>query len=305
MEMGLMKTRIYQLTIVLMACMLFLACHSAAVRPTPANYGNNIVTSTVDAFCIGTFTVDHEMQWSQTSDDRGFGHNPIAFGESQVDYTYREATVGYHGIATYLKDFGMNGGNAQAGLDNLNINHAIDFQRLDGTSGTLLFDEMARMDAYGAPRADSTDNPVCIFAAPSGGPGNGSYKGHVTVGSQMNVQEVSARMSIGSAGISNNPNAPVNLRYTFDAEGLATSDVGHAVGAARVYSDVDMHVNNSYHANVDKDYQDCLAELIHEAECEALHPGSRAPGMNGYFQDSQRQSMRGLFDLATTFEYTN
>jgi len=271
--------------------MLLLACHAAAVRPTPANYGNNIVTSTVDAFCIGTFTVGHEMQWKQTSDDRGFGNNPIALGESQVDYTYRENTVGYQGTATYLKDFSMNGGNVQQGLDNLNVNHIIDFQNDPDSygNGKLIFDEMARMDVYGAAGSDP-NNPICIFAV--GGAGDGSYSGHVTVGSSMRVEEVSARMSIGSSSISDHSRTPVNLRYTFDAEGLATSEVGLAVGSARVFSEVDMHVNNSYHEGTSD-------------PADPDNPHSPAPGQTGHFQDRQQVSMHGLFDLATSFEYTN
>jgi len=292
-----MKTQAYKLTIVLVACMLFLACPAIAVRPTPANYGNNIVTSTVDAFCIGTFSVNHEMQWKQTSDDRGFGGpNPMAPGTSQVDYTYRENTLGYEGTATYLKDFSMNGGNVQQGLDNLNINHIIDFENSPNKNGVLLFEEMARMDLYGAAGSD-VNNPICTFASP-GGSGDGSYRGSVTVGSQMNVREVSARMSIGSSAISNNPNAPVNLRYTFDAEGLATGETGHAVGSATVYSIVDMHINNSYH----EDAKACLdpnGDPI--PDCD--YKGSPAPGMTGHFQDRQTQSMTGIFDLATTFGY--
>ena len=267
-----MKTRTYQLTIVLMAGMLLLTCHAVAVRPTPANYGNNIVTSTVDAFCIGTFTVNHEMQWQQTSDDRGFGHNPL--DGSRVDYTYRENTLGYEGTATYLKDFSMNGGNVQQGIDNLIVNHVIDFENNPNTNGLLHFEEMARMDLWGSAVSDPS-NPVCIFA--SGGSNDGAYGGSVTVGSQMDVREVSARMSIGSSSISDSSRTPVNLRYAFDAKGLATDPKDDlATGSARVYSVVDMHIYNA-----------------------------TSPGVVGHFQDTQKQSYNGLFDLATTFGYTN
>jgi hypothetical protein len=275
--------------------MLLLVGHAVAIRPTPANYSNNLITSTVDAFCIGTYTVNHEMVWKQTSDDRGFGNNPIAPGESQVDYAYRENTLGYEGTSTYIKDFSMNGGNVQQGMDNLNVNHIIDFENSPNKNGLLHFEEMARMDIYGA--ADSDQNgPICIFASGSSS-GEGAYKGFVTVGSQMDVREVSARTSIGSSSISDNPNTPVNLRYTFDAEGLATSDVGHAVGTATVYSNVDMHIYNTYHeicANA--------ADPTNTTGCENYN-GSAAPGTTVHIQDRQDQTMRGIFDLSTTYMY--
>jgi hypothetical protein len=251
--------------------MLLLACHVAAVRPTPANYGSNIITSTVDAFCIGTFTVGHEMEWQHTDDGTGLGNNPL--DGSRVDYTYREATLGYEGTATYLKDFSMNGGNVQQGMDNLNVNHIIDFENSPNKNGILLFDEMARMDIWGSPASDPS-NPICIFA--QGGSNSGAYSGSVTVGSKMRVEEVSAIMSIGSSSISDSSRTPVNLRYAFDAEGIATDPKDDlATGSATVFSNVDMHIYNS------------------------------TSPMVSHIRDTQSVNMVGDFDLATTFGYSN
>jgi hypothetical protein len=275
-----MKIRIHTMGLLFVICMICLASHAVAVRPSQANYGDNIVTSTVDAFCIGTFSVDHEMQWGQVSDRNGsLERSPLLKGESRTDYTYHERTLGYEGTATYIKDFSMNGGNVQPGIDNLNVNHVIDFDGNSEKNGILLFGEMARMDVAGA-SGDPADSVRCIFA--SGSNGDGAFKGYVTVGSQMNVQEVSARTSIGSSGISNNKDTPVNLRYTFDAEGLQTDPKDNlATGSATVYSVVDMHT-------YDDDYD-----------------GPGPINVTGHFRDRQDQSMHGLFDLATTFEYTN
>jgi hypothetical protein len=240
-----------------------------------------MVSSTVDAFCIGTFAVTHKTQWDQTSDKNGsLNSNPLKPGESRTDYTYREFTLGYEGTADYLKDYSMNGGNVAAGLDNLNVNHIIDFEGDPAKTGLLHFEERATMLVAGA--AGALDNsPLCMFA--TGGDSLGAYKGTVTVGSQMDVREVSASMSIGSTGISSNPDTPVNLRYTFDATGLATDPKDNlATGSARVYSNVDMHIyDNTYDLNY------------------------TAPNITGHLQDKQQQSVRGLFDLSTTFEYTN
>ena len=276
-----MNVRIHTMGLLSVICMICLASPVIAVRPSQANYGDNIVTSTVDAFCIGTFSVDHEMQWGQVSDRNGsLGNTPLLYGESRTDYTYHERTLGYEGTATYIKDFSMDGGNVRQGIDNLNVNHIIDFEGDPGKNGILLFQEMARMDVAGA-AGDPADSVQCIFSA--GNNGDGAFKGYVTVGSQMNVQEVSARTSIGSSGISDDMNNPVNLRYAFDAEGLQTDPKDNlATGSARVYSQVDMHTyDDTYDLNYTK------------------------PNVTGHFQDRQEQSVHGLFDLATTFQYTN
>ena len=259
-----------------------LCIDTSAVRPSTANYGGNTVRSTVDAFCIGTFTVSHEMQWDQTSDKNGsLNKNPLKEGESRTDYTYREFTLGYEGTTTYHKDYSMNGGNVASGLDNLNVNHIIDFEGDPTKNGLLHFEEQATMSIGGAAGGGADSSPLCIFAASGGG--LGAYKGTITVGSQMDVREVSARMSIGSTGISDNPDTPVNLRYTFDATGLASDPKDDlATGSARVYSNVDMHI---YDDTYDLNYS--------------------APNLNGHFQDKQKQNVRGNFDLSTTFEYTN
>jgi len=279
-----MKRGIYITLIIMTVAMFCLTCPTGAdngsVRPSRANYGDNMVKSTVDAFCIGTFMVTHEMQWDQTSDPNGsLTKSPLKFGESRTDYTYREMTVGYEGTTDYLKDFSMNGGNVNQGLDNLNVNHVIDFEGDPTKSGLLHFEEEANMFVAGA-AGGADKSPICMFA--TGGSGLGAYKGTITVGSQMDVREVSARMSIGGLGISDNTDAPVNLRYTFDAAGLATDPKDDlATGSARVYSNVDMHI---YDDTYDLNYT--------------------APNITGHFQDRQEQRVRGLFNLATTFEYT-
>ena len=279
-----MKRGRYISLIIMVVATLCLTCLTSAdnisVRPSQANYGDNIVSSTVDAFCIGTFMVKHEMQWDQTSDPNGsLTSSPLKMGESRTDYTYREMTLGYEGTVDYLKDFSMNGGNVNQGLDNLNVNHVIDFEGDPAKNGLLHFEERATMFVAGAAGGDAK-SPLCMFA--TGGSGLGAYKGTITVGSQMDVREVSSRMSIGSMGISKNINAPVNLRYTFDATGLATDPKDDlATGSAKVYSDVHMHIyDNTYDLNY------------------------TAPNLTGHFQDEQMQRVRGLFDLATTFEYT-
>ncbi|MDR2854742.1 MAG: hypothetical protein LBV40_01110 [Methanomicrobiales archaeon] len=277
-----MKHRTYIIFVIFVLCMICLTSPITAVRPTQANYGGNGVKSTVDAFCIGTLTVSHEMQWSQTSNRNGsLNSNPLKPGESRADYTYRENTIAYEGTTTYLKDYSMNGGNVAPGLDNLNVNHIIDFEGDPTKNGLLHFEEQATMFVAGAAGGGADGSPTCIFAA--GGSGSGAYKGTVTVGSQMDVREVSARTSIGSASISDNPDAPVNLRYTFDAAGLASDPKDDlAVGSARVYSNVDMHIyDDTYDLNYTK------------------------PNTTGHFQDRQEQTVRGLFDLSTTFEYAN
>ena len=278
-----MKDRIHIITIILIISMLCLTCHvmseTISVRPSTANYGNNIVSSTVDAFCIGTFKVSHTAQLDQTSDKNGsITANPLKKGESRTDYTYREFTLGYEGTAGYLKDYSMNGGNVAEGLDNFNVNHIIDFQGDPTKTGLLHFEEQDTMLGAGAAGGDDS-SPLCIFA--TGEDGLGAYKGTITVGSQLDVREVSARMSIGSTGISDTPDTPVNLRYTFHATGLASDPKDDlATGSARVYSDVDMHIyDNTYDLNY------------------------TAPNVTGHFQDSQEQSVRGLFELETTFEY--
>ena len=274
---NLMERKTYTLLIILMLC--FLCIHASAVRPTEVSYGGNGVRSTVDAFCIGILTVSHEMQLGQTSGG-SLNSNPLGPGEPRTDYTYREKTIAYEGTTTYLKDYIMNGGNAAAGLDNLNVNHIIDFEGDPTKSGLLHFEEQATMSVAGAAGGKADSSPLCTFAA---GEGGGAYKGTVTVGSQMDVREVSARMSIGSTSMSDNPDTPVNLRYTFDATGLASDPKDDlATGSARVYSNVDMHI---YDDTYDLNYS--------------------APNLTGHFQDKQQQSVRGLFDLATTFEYTN
>jgi len=149
---------------------------------------------------------------------------------------------------------------------------------------------------------DVTSPPLCIF-----GTGDGRV---VTVDSQVDLREISAKMSIGRAGISDNPDTPINLRYTFDAtypkerlqaglepdpkDNIATDPEGNletglktkpkdnlATGSALTYSNVDMHIFS-----------------------DTYDPNPTAPNIHGHFQDKQEQRVRGLFDLSTTFEYT-
>ena len=120
-------------------------------------------------------------------------------------------------------------------------------------------------------------SPLCIFGAGEGGT--------VTIGSQMDVREVFARVSIGSMDISD---TPVNIRYAFDATRLVpdpeenlppdlASDPKNnlATGSARVHSNVDMDTFSG-----------------------------TDPTINGHFQDRQEQRVSGQFSLSTTFEYT-
>ena len=233
-EANLMKRGIYITLIIMIVSMLCLTSPTSAVRPSRANYGDNITTHTLDGLCTGPFG------------------------------TFDEGT-------DYLKDFRMNGGNVNQKQDNRNVNHFVD---VEGQK-----DPLPNSPATGE-AAETDTSPICMFAA--GGSGLGAYKGTITVGSQMNVREISSRMSIGSMGISDNTDAPINLRYTFDAAGLATDPKDDlATGAARVYSNVEMQISDDTY---DLNYT--------------------APKITGHFQDRQEQSARGLFHLATTFEYT-
>lgn len=171
-------------------------------------------------------------------------------------------------------------------------------------------------------------SPLCLFAA-----GEGET---VTVDNQMGVREISARMGIGGTNIPDNPDAPLNLRYTFDATAQAADQKNNfATGGALVYSEIDMlhsddNISDLNHTppNISdhlKDRQEQFGAASPASDpMGTLATGSgviysnvdmhtfgdtsdlhnQKPSITGHFQDKQEQRVRGLFDLSTTFEYT-
>ena len=245
-----------------------------AIRPTSALYDNTGISTTIDATCIGTFIVNHDMEWQQTN-------NPLANlsgsllneNETRAIFTYRENTLGADGTTRYTKDYNMQGSNVSEGRDNLNVIHTINYQT--DQSGTLLFDEEGTITVQGSPTTGD-DVGRCVFAAGSGS-GSAGFDGTVAAGSVMNVQEVAAVTQLGGRAISESATVPVNLRYGFDAQGLGTTENNTlAVGAAQVFMNTEFHTHDMDEGNI--------TTLI---------------------SDRQRTLASGLFDLAQTHEYTS
>ncbi len=251
---------------------------ASAVRPTSALYDQSGVTTTIDATCIGTFLVNHDMEWQQTNRPGGdLANITLTPDETRAIFTYRENTLGASGTTRYTKEYSMDGSNVSDGRDNLYARHTVNFQADQSQSGTMLWDEGSTITSLGS---TTTGNDVgrCVFAGGTNGEGAG-FKGTVEAGSSMNVQEVAAVTTVGGRAISESSTVPVNLRYGFDAQGLGTNANNTlAVGAAEVYMNTDFETYNS-------NYYD--------------------PNLTTKITDRQRTVARGLFDLAQTHEYSS
>ena len=245
-----------------------------AIRPTSAQYDQSGISTTIEATCIGTFIVDHTMEWGQTGgSDYNNITSPSGIGEVRSTIGYHEDTVATDGMTHYVKDFSMDGSNVTAGLDNLDADHQIQFESLEGVNGRMLYDEIVGLETYGQP--DAAMQQGCVFN--EAGAGAAGFHAVITAGSSMNVEEVAATMSAGVAGISASNEMPVNVRYSFDAAGMGTDTKDDlATGAAQVFMNVDAHVGTPTGTNVTTD--------IHSAD---------------------RTMAGGLFDLAEQVGYTS
>jgi len=216
------------------------------------------------------------MSWEQSNSPYGsLENNTLAPDEVRATFAYRENTVGVAGATKYVKDFSMDGGNVTDGSDNLQATHMINFQADESQNGRLIYDEQATISAVGRGTTNSS-TPMCVFAQGSGGAAGG-FSGSVAAGSVMDVQEVAAVTTVGGRAISADASVPVSLRYGFDAQGLETDTKDNlATGSAGVTMDTSFEVADVKDANVSTDYQ-----------------------------DRQRTSASGLFDLAQTVGYTS
>ena len=245
---------------------------AAAIRPTSALYDNTGISTTIDATCIGTFIVNHDMSWEQTNNPLGNLSGGLTSPETRAIFSYRENTLAGDGTTKYTKDYNMQGSNVSEGRDNLNVVHQINFET--DQSGGLIFDEEATITMHGT-AASADDVGRCVFAAGSGS-GTGGFDGTVAAGSVMMVQEVAAVTQVGGRAISETSSVPVNLRYGFDAQGLGTENNTLAKGAAEVFMNTRFDVHDLNDLN-----------------------------LTTKIDDRQRTMASGLFDLAQTHEYTS
>ncbi|NLV26480.1 MAG: hypothetical protein GXY48_04855 [Methanomicrobiales archaeon] len=250
-----------------------------AIRPTSALYDQTGIYTTIDATCIGTFIVDHDMEWHQSSSHgSNLLNKTLTDGETRAIFTYTEDTLGADGETRYTKDFTMDGSNVSQGRDNLDARHTVNFKTEE--SGALLWDEQATITVDGA-SSEGTDIGRCVFA---GGTADGSaaFSGTVEAGSRMNVQEVAAVTQVNGRAISESSTVPVNLRYGFDAQGLGTTDDNTlAKGSAEVF------MNTNFVTGDPATAEDC----------------STPTNVTTIINDRQRTMASGLFDLAQTHEY--
>ncbi|MBN1167555.1 MAG: hypothetical protein JXA44_10565 [Methanospirillaceae archaeon] len=272
-----MKSIMPKQIIIVFICGLFLMVGTVdAIRPASAQYDQSVITSTIEATCIGTFIVDHHMEWGQTGgSDYNNVSSPSGLGEVRSQIGYHEDTVAADGMTHYIKNFEMDGSNVTAGLDNLKSDHMIEFQSLEGVNGRMLYDEVVGLTTDGQPDADA--NQGCVFM--NDGAGAAGFHAVITAGSSMNVEEVAATMSAGVAGISASNDMPVNVRYSFDAAGMASDEKDDlATGSAEVFLNVNAAV------------------------------GTPTPGNNNvttYIDSRDRTMAGGLFDLAQQVGYTS
>ena len=253
---------------------------ASAIRPTSALYDQTGISTTIDATCIGTLIVDHDMEWQQTNTPgANLLNNTLTGGETRAIFTYTEDTMGADGTTRYTKEYGMDGSNVSQGRDNLNVRHTVNFQTNE--SGKLLWDEMATITANGA-ATNGTNIGRCVFAG-GGSDGSAAFSGTVEAGSMMNVEEVAAVTTVGGRAISESSTVPVNLRYGFDAQGLGTdANSTLAKGSAEVF------MNTNF----------VTGDPATDESC----PPSNVTTM---IKDRQRTVASGLFDLAQTHEYTS
>lgn len=251
----------------------------AAIRPTSALYDKTGLDTTIDATCIGTLVVDHDMEWEQTSTPEGNLNSATLKGdEVRTDTTYREDTLAASGSTKYTKDFTMDGSNASAGNDNLGVRHTVNYQADNTQGGQMLWDEQGTITQYGRGTTNTSSSPKCVFAS-GGDTGAAGFGGYVSAGSLMDVQEVAAVTQMGGRMIASDSKTPVNLKYAFDAQGLDTDTKDKlATGSASVYQDTHF---------------------------EAYDKKTVDSNMTTKIDDHQNTQARGLFDLAQTVGYTS
>lgn len=211
--------------------MIMMAGWASATSPTSALYDQTGISTTIDATCIGTFIVNHDMEWGQTNNpNASLLNTALTPDEKRAIFAYRENTLGADGTTRYNKQYNMDGSNVSDGRENLQASHVVNYQTND--SGRLWFDEEGTVTVAGT--AGSADPNKCVFATGSGG--SAGYDATVSAGSVMNVEEVSAVTEIGARAISESSSVPVNLRYGFDAQGIGTNaDNNLAKGSAEVH----------------------------------------------------------------------
>lgn len=265
--------------VLLMVVLLLLPGFVAAIRPTSALYDKTGLTTTIDATCIGTLMVDHDMEWEQTNTPNGnINSNTLQGDEVRTDTTYREDTMAVAGSTKYTKEFGMDGSNATAGSDNLAVRHMVNYQADQSQNGLMLWDEQGTITQHGRGTTNSTAPLKCVFAS-GGETGAGGFAGSVSAGSLMNVEEVAAVTQLGGTSIAENSKIPVSLRYNFDAQGLDTDTKDKlASGSASVYQTTDF---------------------------ETYDKTTVASNTTTKIRDEQNTQVRGLFDLAQTVGYSS
>jgi hypothetical protein len=275
--MGLRNMRIAYIgrkVILLAICLMLLSGAASAVRSTSAQFDKTGLTTMIDAKCIGTTIVQHDMDWEQNNIAGGnLANATLAAGETRADFTYRENTLATAGTTRYTKDFNMDGSNVSNGQDNLDVAHSITYQGDPAQSGKMLYDEQGTVQVYGSAK-NSTSTTQCTFAA-GGSAGQAGYRAVTTAGSTMDVSEVAAVTTMGARAISGDEQTPVNLRYGFDAAGIQNStNNGYANGSAEVYGSTSVEVSDTQNTN-----------------------------LTTRIDDRQRTVQRGLFDLAQTMGY--
>jgi hypothetical protein len=252
----------------------------AAIRPTSALYDKTGLSTTIDATCIGTLQVQHNMEWEQTNVPNGnLESNKLVDNEVRTDTTYRENTLAAAGSTKYTKDFTMDGTNATTGNDNLNARHTVNYQADTSQNGLMLWDEQGTISQFGRGNASDNGTVKCVFAGGNGDGGSAGFAGYVTAGSLMNVEEVAAVTQVGGRSITSDSKIPVSLKYSFDAQGLDTDTKDKlATGSASVYQDTSFET-------YDKKLTDSNTTTK--------------------IQDYQNTQARGLFDLAQSVGYTS
>ncbi|HWQ66057.1 MAG TPA: hypothetical protein VN372_04205 [Methanospirillum sp.] len=264
--------------ILITICLILVSGNVMAIRPTSALYDKTGLTTTIDATCYGTLLVEHDMEWEQTNTgDGNIKNNTLVGEEARADLTYRENTLAVSGTSKYTKEYSMNGANVSDGRDNLGVRHTINYQADKSQNGLMLWDEQGTISAAG--RASETLNGgKCVFAN-SADDGAAGFVGYVSAGSTMNVEEVAAATSLGSRAISGDSKVPVNLRYSFDAQGLDTDSKDKlATGSASINMDTSFEVYDKTTVNSNTTTK---------------------------IQDYQKTQARGLFDLAQSVGYTS
>jgi len=271
-----------QVSVLLIIILVLATGWASAVRPTSALFDNTGITTTIDATCIGTLLVNHDMEWQQTNlAGADLANNTLTEGETRAIFTYRENTLAARGTTKYTKEYNMDGSNVSEGRDNLYARHMVNYEANLENSGSMLWDEQATITSLGA-ATTGADVGRCVFASGSSSNGAGFY-GTVSAGSGMDVKEVAAVTTVGGRAISGSPGVPVNLRYGFDAQGLGTDGNNTlAVGSAWVEMNTDFVI-----------YDD-----VYKTNQSSANQTTR-------ITDRQRTVASGLFDLAQTHEFSS